>query len=135
MTSSGHKFLPSGCVPKLTHFLGSPLRPTSCCSGFDSVCLYVCVLGEGVVLCFITLSLTVKKYSLILTEPDLLTATSVTLPLDRNVLLICFASLSSMRALAVQQYLTLNLCLVGNSCLIDMWLTNYRNMETSKGRK
>ena len=82
MTSSGHKFLPSGCVPKLTHFLGSLLvRPTSCCSGFDFVCLYVCVWGE-VVLCFITLSFTVKKYSLILAEPDLLTATSVTLPLD-----------------------------------------------------
>ena len=83
VTSSGHKFLPSGCVPKLTHFLGSLLvRPTSCCSGFDFVCLYVCAGVVVVVLCFITLSFTVKKYSLILAEPDLLTATSVTLPLD-----------------------------------------------------
>ena len=115
VTSSCHKFLPNGCVPKLTRFLASPLvRPTSC-SGFDFVCLCVCVcvhVWKWGMLCFITLSFTLKKYSLILTEPDLLTATSVTLPLDCNVLLICFVSISSMRALAVQQYLTLNLCLV-----------------------
>ena len=60
VTSSCHKFLPNGCVPKLTRFLGSPLvRPTSC-SGFDFVCLCVCVcvyvcVGGGC--CVLSLSL------------------------------------------------------------------------------
>lgn len=45
VTSTCHKFLPNGCVPKLTHFLGSPLVKPYFCSGFDFVCLCVCVGG------------------------------------------------------------------------------------------
>lgn len=61
VTSTCHKFLPNGCVPKLTHFLGSPLvKPTSC-SGFDFVCLCVCVWAGGGGCCVLSLFLSHKR--------------------------------------------------------------------------
>ena len=144
VTSSCHKFLPNGCVPKLTRFLASPLvRPTSC-SGFDFVCLCVCVCAcveVGDVVFYHSLFYIKEVFS----DTDRTRFVNshkcnFTTRLQCLAHLFCFYKFYEGTGCSTVSYFKpMSGFLVWNSCLIDMWLTNklqkYGNVERPQIRQ